>query len=319
MRKVAILGCGKIGQTYVNALHGVEVDIVAVVDSDQSRRRVLSETVKSPGYSTLAEALDAEPVDLVLVATPGWSHSEMALTALGRDVDVFCEKPLTATLEEAQRLQEALNESGCRFGMGFKMRYETVFRRVYDEIRKRNLGSVVYVSGNYFQQLPDVEWYLTEGVVLNLLVHLFDLANWYIQNEPSQVIATTSRLYRGDGEDRAFTHVQYRNGSVATLACGYVAGLPDIAGSTDLLLEVICEGGTLVARRPNLLLLRDASGDEEIRLEPINAFRAELLDFLSALDGDREPPVSFAAGFLAQQMADAAFRSANAGGHPMEL
>src|ERR1700745_4061136 len=96
--RVCVVGAGLIGPNHIerpaNRIEGAEVSVV--VDADLSRVKKAAEpTPSAAAVSNLAEALNREDVNAVLIATPGFLHRDMLLQVLERDLPILCEKPLT--------------------------------------------------------------------------------------------------------------------------------------------------------------------------------------------------------------------------------
>jgi predicted dehydrogenase len=113
--KVGIVGCGKVSHRHVPALraaHGVE--LVAAFDVDPGAARSTGAAVAG----SVAELI--ESVDLVAVCTPPETHAEVAVEALAAGRDVLVEKPLAATLDDADRI--VAEAAGRLAATGFQLR-----------------------------------------------------------------------------------------------------------------------------------------------------------------------------------------------------
>ncbi|MEV0387418.1 Gfo/Idh/MocA family oxidoreductase [Nonomuraea sp. NPDC050643] len=114
---VGIVGCGAISAQYLRTIERLpQVRLVAVADLDLERAR--EAVLPYPEVEVLGVAeLMADPrIGVVLNLTIPAAHAEIALLAVAAGKDVYCEKPLAATSEEARRVLRAAEEAGVRVG-----------------------------------------------------------------------------------------------------------------------------------------------------------------------------------------------------------
>lgn len=112
---VGIVGCGKVARHHVPALRAARgTELVAAFDVDAEAARTTGAAVAG----SLAELIDR--VDLVAVCTPPETHADIALAALAAGRGVLVEKPLAATLADANRIVEAAQ--GLTAATGFQLR-----------------------------------------------------------------------------------------------------------------------------------------------------------------------------------------------------
>jgi hypothetical protein len=132
------------------------VQILAVCDVDKSRREEAREVVEAvyasqqpagsykgcAAYNDYREALARPDIDAVLIATPDHWHALQAMDAARAGKDIYCEKPVSMTLAEGQRLVEVVRRYGRVFQTGTQYRSIPEIRRVCRFIREGGLGKV---------------------------------------------------------------------------------------------------------------------------------------------------------------------------------
>src|SRR5438270_4922289 len=93
--RLLLIGVGRMGRTHLQALRGsTRVQITAVVDpSVEARTRAAQIDPRPRAYADLATALDAEPVDAVLIAAPSTLHRTLVATCAAHRLPTLCEKP----------------------------------------------------------------------------------------------------------------------------------------------------------------------------------------------------------------------------------
>ncbi len=125
MTGVAVVGTGFGCYTHVRALRAAGFDVLALVgrDPEKTAERARLFDVPRPLLS-LRDALSVPGVDAVTIATPPRTHAELTLEAVAAGRHVVCEKPFTATLEEARRVLAAAEAAGVVHVLGTEFRWD---------------------------------------------------------------------------------------------------------------------------------------------------------------------------------------------------
>lgn len=136
--RLAAVGCGRVFERYhLPAIRAAEgVGLVGACDVDR-RRRAWAESAlgPTPCFETVEELLDQVDAQAVLVATPPASHAATLESCLAGGRSVLVEKPMTRTLDEAQRVLRSQRESNATVRVGFNRR----FRDRYAGLRRQAL------------------------------------------------------------------------------------------------------------------------------------------------------------------------------------
>jgi predicted dehydrogenase len=134
-----------------------------------------------PFFQSLQDALAHVEADAVLVATPNFLHCGDVLTALDAGKDVFVEKPLCMTLEEARIIQKKAIETGRIIQVGYVVRFTQPYRYLKETLESGKLGALQYLQMNRVTGAP--AWWngVDEAVKLNtalqdLNIHDIDFA-----------------------------------------------------------------------------------------------------------------------------------------------
>jgi predicted dehydrogenase len=149
-----------------------------------------------------AEVVRRDDVDLVDICTPGASHAEIALTALGAGKHVLCEKPLANTIGQARLLATAAKKAAAQgaFAMvGFNYRRVPAVAAARGLIEQGRIGAVRHVRAAYLQDwLVDPSFPLTwrlddrqagSGALGDLLAHVVDLVRFLTGEEIEEVVS----------------------------------------------------------------------------------------------------------------------------------
>jgi predicted dehydrogenase len=130
-----------------------DVQVLAVCDVDRTRRDNAKRLVgpDCAAYNDHRELLARRDIDAVVIATPDHWHAIQAIDACRAKKDVFCEKPLTATVHEARSVLEAARKHGRVFQVGHQQRveFEGRFRTACEHVRAGRLGKLLAVYAGF--------------------------------------------------------------------------------------------------------------------------------------------------------------------------
>lgn len=149
----ATIGLRNQGWTITSKSFGV-ADFAALADVDS---RVLGENVekveknqgkKPDSYKDYRQILDRKDIDAVMIATPDHWHTKISIEAMKAGKDVYCEKPLTLTIDEGKLIERVVKETGRVFQVGTMQRTEIDHRflRAIALIRAGRIGTVKKVT-----------------------------------------------------------------------------------------------------------------------------------------------------------------------------
>lgn len=193
---LGFIGVGGMGSGHLNTLVGhPEVEILAVCDVDSRYRDAAREKVGGDcaAYTDYRALLDRADIDAVVIATPDHWHTLTSLHACEAGKDIYCEKPLTLTIEEGRVLMRAVRRYGRVFQTGSQQRSSGEFHRACSLVRNGCLGEITKVevgiaAGPVSDWVadgappPEVDWNLWLGpapkVPFNRLRHPYNF-RWF--------------------------------------------------------------------------------------------------------------------------------------------
>jgi len=123
-------------------------DNVAVCDADESRRKRAAELIKDWGGKSPQVVLDyraiidRDEIDIVHITTPDHWHAKIAIEAMKAGKDVYCEKPMTLTIEEGRQMCAAARQTGRVVQIGTQQRSDMNFLKALALIRDGRIGSL---------------------------------------------------------------------------------------------------------------------------------------------------------------------------------
>ena len=160
-KTVAMIGCGIQMRTvlipeFTNPVFGKNVTVVAVCDCDKVRRAAAAALVnKAYGNKNCRQVADFrdiikdKKIDAVCIATPDHWHAYMSVEAMKHGKDVYCEKPMTFSIDEARKVIAAQKKYNRVFQTGSMQRSWDVFRTAAMIVRNGGIGTLKYVDANY--------------------------------------------------------------------------------------------------------------------------------------------------------------------------
>jgi predicted dehydrogenase len=232
--RLGFLGVGWIGRNRMEAVaRSGLADVAAVAEPSEPAAREAAEVAPGCAVVPSLDALLDLPLDGVVIATPSALHADQAVRALERGVAVFCQKPLGRTAAEVRRVVAAARGADRLLGVDLSYRFVRGVPALRDLVRSGALGRVYAVDLVFHNAYgPDKAWFYDVaqaggGCVMDLAIHLVDLALWALDFPGVNVLA--SRLSargraiagRGEVEDHAAALLEVPGGPTVQLACSW--------------------------------------------------------------------------------------------------
>ena len=156
-RRAAMIGYGiQMRTALIPQFLQNNVDIVAVCDCDRTRAEAGAKQVNAARKNAnckavydFREVLKDPSIDMVCIATPDHWHAYISVEAMKHGKDVYCEKPLTFTIDESKKVMAAQKKYGRIFQTGSMQRSWREFRAAVSLVRGGLIGDVMYVDANY--------------------------------------------------------------------------------------------------------------------------------------------------------------------------
>src|SRR5687768_9852804 len=222
--RIGIVGVGGMGSNHCATMREVEeAALTAVCDIVPAVANEVSAKYGVPGFERAEDLLDSGLVDAVIIATPHYDHTPIAIQALERGIHVLSEKPIAVSVFDADRMIKAAAESGRKFAVMYQMRSlgrAQAARKVIEEGKLGEIYRTSLVMGWFRTQAyyDSGGWRATwagegGGVLINQAPHFLDLFCW-LAGLPSKVTGhTRTRLHDLEVDDEAFAFLEYPNGA----------------------------------------------------------------------------------------------------------
>ncbi|MDF2723923.1 MAG: oxidoreductase domain protein [Paenibacillus sp.] len=210
MKRIAIAGTGArarvLGLPLAEQFAG-EVELVGMYDQNMSRARLFAkECGDVPIYSDFDEMLRDSEAELILVTTMDSTHDAYIIRALEAGRDVISEKPMTTDHLKCQAILDAERRTGRKIKVAFNCRYMPYMARVKQLLADGAIGEVLSVDYNWYLDTNHGAQYFRRwhrhmrnsgGLLVHKSTHHFDLANWWLNDEPEEVSAFGDLRYFG--------------------------------------------------------------------------------------------------------------------------
>jgi predicted dehydrogenase len=213
--RVGVIGTGMMGQRHCRVYSTLRrTQLVGVCDANPAAGNRVARQYDVTFYETLEDLLTN--VDAVTLATPTPSHFDLAMRCLAQGVHVLIEKPVTETLEQAEKLAEAAKASGLIVQVGHIER----FNPTYIEL-KHVLEGMTMLAVDLRRLSPYEGSNKDVDVVLDLMIHDIDLALDLMGQEPTSVVAYGLTAYSG-AIDHVTAQLGFDSGPLLTMTASRV-------------------------------------------------------------------------------------------------
>jgi predicted dehydrogenase len=206
--RVAVIGVGHLGKEHARILAGMPtVDLVGVVDANPDQAQAVARRCGTQAFSDYWPLLNL--VDAATIVVPTTAHHAIGVEFLRRGIPVLIEKPLAASLAEAQELMELAHGNDTLLQVGHIERFNPAF----EELGRHPMQPKFVESqrlGPFSGRSTDI------GVVLDLMIHDLDLMLAMVGSAVRLVEAVGVSVF-GAHEDVANARLIFENGCIANI------------------------------------------------------------------------------------------------------
>jgi predicted dehydrogenase len=247
--RIGIIGCGGIaGTKHLPALSKLSsmCELVAFCDIIEERAKDACAKYGAPGakvYTDYNELLRDKSIDTVHVLTPNVMHSPITCAAFEAGKNVMCEKPMSHSTEEAQKMLDAWKKSGKKFTIGYQNRFRTDSQALHRACVNGDLGDIYFGKAHAVRRRAVPTWGVFPdkskqggGPLIDIGTHALDLTLWCMGNYDVDCVtgsvfekmghlesATEGNMFGPwdprtfEVEDSAFGYIKMKNGATIFL------------------------------------------------------------------------------------------------------
>lgn len=182
--RIGLVGTGGMGSNHVEAYQYVKgLEPVGVADINYTAACEQAAKLHCKAFHSLDEMLEKVQLDAVDICVPSFLHTEYAIKCIEANKNVFCEKPMAHSVEDADRMIFALKEHGVKMMVGQVLRYWPEYRYLKACIDDQRFGVLRYLSlTRQYGMHPKGSWYmdpkLSKMVCYEMHIHDTDMVNY---------------------------------------------------------------------------------------------------------------------------------------------
>lgn len=155
--RVGFIGVGGMGSGHLSAIGRLKepnnLEAVAVADCWMKRAEAGAEAVGAPhAFQDYRQVVERDDIDYITIATPEHWHAQMTIDALKSGKAVYCEKPMTHSIPQAQAVMKAQQETGRPLQIGVQAMSDDSYRTAAQAIADGELGQVVQAQIEYVRR-----------------------------------------------------------------------------------------------------------------------------------------------------------------------
>jgi predicted dehydrogenase len=318
--RAALIGLGAMGKNHARVLKSLPgVELVAVFDSAAN-----SENSSLPLVSSFEALVGLEP-DYCVIATPTFTHEDLAIALAKNGINIFIEKPISFSSESATRIIEAVAAKGLIGGVGHIERFNAALVEAKRRINQGQLGEVYQIStrrlGPFPSRVTDV------GVTIDLATHDIDLTKWLADSSYESISARTITRLGRNNEDLVSVVGNLKNGILVNHNVNWLSPLKErktiITGEKGTFVAdtlrsdlTFYENGSIVNSQREIAYFRGVTQGETtiFAFDKPEALFVEHVEFIKALNGLDSNYVTLQQASETIKVAEALIASSNAGG-----
>lgn len=327
LKKIALVGCGYWGKNLCRNFNDLGA-LGHVVDStDAGKATALELAPDVPVSSSYEEILNDNAVQAVALATPAETHAELAIRAMRKGKDVFVEKPMSLTLEDARKMSEMAQDEERILMVGHLLEYHPAVLKLRELIDSGELGKVNYIYSN---RLNFGKVRTEENALWSFAPHDVAVIIRLMGETPIEVSATGGSYITRGLADSTVSNLRFANESRAHIFVSWLHPFKEqrlvIVGDRKMaIFNDVAPYGQKLKLYPNsvefdgampVLKKEDVQLVDHLQTEPL---REECRHFLECISSRKKPLTDASSGIEVLKVLHACQESMEKNGQPEKL
>jgi len=307
--KIGVIGTGDWGKNHLRAFSEIDCELVGLADINPDKKE-LADKHKIKFFTDYKQLLPL--VDAVSVVIPTDKHYDVVKDCLNNGKHILVEKPITSDSKSAEELVNLAKAKGLILAVGYLFRFNSAVIRLKEEIKK--IGDIQAITGRYIHSNKPPR--KDSGVIFNFAIHLVDILNFILDNNPKKVFCKKANFLSKEREDYAFINLDYTD-FIANLEVSWLHPLKKrdlwIIGSKAKIYADLFE--QILIKYPIEITNEKITSKPEINLE-VNKnepLKDELTAFCKCINNKKERTFKGGEEILTTKICELALQSAKTG------
>jgi myo-inositol 2-dehydrogenase/D-chiro-inositol 1-dehydrogenase len=327
---VGIIGAGRIGRLHVDNLRLIpHIRIKSVSDVATQHLETWAADKQIEVLTTdYHEMLNDPVIQAIFICSPTNTHADIIKEAAAAGKHIFCEKPVSFSVEETEEALAAVEKAGVKLQVGFNRRFDPNFRKIRTLVRQGEIGTphILRITSRD-PEPPGVDYIKSSGgLFMDMTIHDFDMARYVMGSEVVEVFAkgavlVDSAIGEAGDIDTAIITLKFANG-----ALGVIDNSRRAVYGYDQRLEIFGDKGAAQVNNNQATTVEVSTIDNVTKEKPLyfflerytQAYIDEVTEFAAAVLENHEVSCNGFDGLQAERIARAARQSLETGA-PVQL
>jgi predicted dehydrogenase len=296
--KVCLVGCGWVGEEHAKAYKQLQdqgrVEFYTC-DIDPDKAKLFADRYGAKSFFTNYEDVLNSSIEVVDICLPHNQHADATVLAAKAGKHILLEKPLATSLEEADRIYQAIKTSGITFMVAESIRFRPSVKTAKEFLDKNVIGEIILIQVNNIQRFVPPTWrrnrnIMGGGVLLDVGIHLADIL-YNLGGEIKSVYAVSNHksILEMEGEDTGIILVKFANDAIGNMVATWGIRKP----FTVPLFAVHGTEGTIYEDSGDVILVKGDKREKILEAVTDNSILEEISHFIDCIFDNKEPLVSF--------------------------